>query len=107
MIALLLLLALQIAPTAAASPAPLATPAPVVAPATTPGPAPVATPEAQPTTADTLAGLEETSRASCGQTGILYSGYAELCDSLRKQIAQYRRKVDREAELAAKASAKH
>ncbi len=85
---LLIALALQTAPAPAA---------PVSSPATRAPPA-----EAPPSAADTLAGLEETYRASCGQTGILYSGYAELCDSLRKQIAEYRDKVDREARAAAK-----
>ena len=88
----LIALALQIAP-APATP----TAAPVPAPA---APAPPAEPP--PSAADTLAGLEETYRTSCGQTGILYYGYAELCDSLRKQMAEYRRKVDREAQAALK-----
>ena len=90
---LLIALVLQTAPAPAA-------PAPVLAPA--PAPATDA-----PTAADTLAGLEETYRASCGQTGILYYGYADLCDSLRKKISEYRKKVDRETQAAAKAAAKH
>ena len=96
---LLIALALQTAPAPAAA---------VSAPAApTPATAPAAPADAPPSTADTLAGLEETYRASCGQTGILYYGYAELCDSLRKQITQYRNKVDSEAQAAAKAAAKH
>ena len=94
---LLLVLLLQTAPVPPA--AAQAPPPPAAAPA-----APV---EAQPTAADTLAGLEETYRVSCGQTGILYYGYAELCDSLRKQIAEYRNKVDREAQAAAKSASRH
>jgi len=90
----LIALALQTAPTPAA-------PAPA-----SPTSAPAAPVDAPPSTADTLAGLEETYRASCGQTGILYYGYAELCDSLRKQIAEYRNKVDREARTAAKTAPK-
>ncbi len=87
---LLIALALQVAPAQSASAA-----------------APPAEAAAPPAAADTLAGLEETYRASCGQTGILYSGYADLCDSLRKQIAEYRNKADREAQAAARASLKH
>jgi hypothetical protein len=95
---LLIALALQTAPVPAA-------PAPAPAPATHPqAAAPGADAPSSP--ADTLAGLEETYRVSCGQTGILYYGYAELCDSLRKQIAEYRNKVDRDAEAAVKSSPK-
>jgi len=96
---LLIALVLQTAP------APVAPVPPPAATAPTPTPAPAI--DTPPTAADTLAGLEETYRASCGQTGILYYGYADLCDSLRKQISEYRKKVDREAQAAAKAAAKH
>jgi len=75
-------------------------------PASAAGPAKGADTNPPPSIADTLAGLEETYRVSCGQTGILYYGYAELCDSLRKQIAEYRKKVEREAQAAAKAPPK-
>jgi DNA-directed RNA polymerase specialized sigma24 family protein len=72
---LLLALALQAAPLAPATPAV----------------------EAEPTVADTLAGLEETYRTTCGQTGILYHSYDDLCEALRKQIGAYRKRVEREA----------
>lgn len=73
----------------------------------TPPPPPASPPaEAAPSAADTLAGLEETYRTTCGQTGILYYRYADLCDSLRKQISEYRNKVDREARDAAKPAPK-
>ena len=73
---------------APAAPSPIT---PVTPPPTTPAPA------SEPSAADTLAGLEETYRTTCGQTGILYYSYSELCDSLRKQITEYQRQLDREA----------
>jgi hypothetical protein len=99
----LIALALQIGSAPAApNPAPAAQ-----APAPAPSQPKAQAAEATPSPADTLAGLEETYRVSCGQTGILYYGYAELCESLRKQIAEYRDKVDREAQAAANATPKH
>jgi hypothetical protein len=91
MTSLILLLLLQTAP---------ATSPPATTPATSPSPpppqsAPAAPPPPSPE--DTLAGLQETYRETCGQTGILYYSYAELCDTLRKQISEYLNKLDREA----------
>jgi hypothetical protein len=64
--------------------------------------APTAVPtEAAPTIADTLSGLEETYRSTCGETGILYHAYDDLCDALRKQIRDYRNKVEQEERRAA------
>lgn len=64
-------------------------------------PAEAAPPEVASTTADTLAGLEETYRTTCGQTGILYHAYDDLCEALRKQIGGYRNKAEREEREAA------
>ena len=80
---------------ASATPPAVAPPAPAPAPPATPPATPA--PPSEPSTADTLAGLQETYRTTCGQTGILYYSYAELCDSLRKQISEYQRQLDREA----------
>ena len=97
MTSLVLLLLLQTAP---------ATPPPAQTPVTPPAAAAPATPppaEPQSSPADTLAGLQETYRQTCGQTGILYYSYAELCDTLRKQIHEYEDKLDRDARQARKA----
>jgi hypothetical protein len=85
-----------------------ATPTPAAQTATVPASPPAASPPADPppSAADTLSGLEETYRTTCGQTGILYYSYADLCDGLRKQIAEYRKKVEREAHEAAKPAPK-
>lgn len=51
-------------------------------------------PAAPPATAaETLQGLETIYSTTCGQTGILYHAYDDLCDGLRKQIATYRQKA--------------
>jgi len=96
MTSLVLLLLLQTAP---------ATPPPAQTPVTPPAAAAPAPPPAEPQSspADTLAGLQETYRQTCGQTGILYYSYAELCDTLRKQIHEYEDKLDRDARQARKA----
>ena len=83
MIALALVLALVQAPAPAAPPAPEL---PVAAPA----------PE------DTLAGLQQIYATTCGQTGILYHSYDELCEGIRKQIAAYERKMAKAAAKPAK-----
>jgi hypothetical protein len=100
MTSLVLMLLLQTAP-AQTPPAPK--PASLPAAATTPAPPPAAEPE--PSSADTLAGLQETYRQTCGQTGILYYSYAELCDTLRRQINDYLDKLDREARQSGKPAA--
>jgi hypothetical protein len=56
-----------------------------------PPPPPAATP------AETLQGLEQVYSTTCGQTGILYHAYDDLCEGLRKQIAAYRQRIEREA----------
>src|ERR1700744_4774756 len=66
---------------------------------TAPQPAPEPDPESTP--AETLAGLEQVYSTTCGQAGILYHSYDDLCDSLRKQIRAYREKVDKEQAKAA------
>ncbi len=77
--------------------APLATPA--TAPAKPAAAAPAA--EAPPNPEDTLQGLEQVYSSTCGQTGILYHAYDDLCESLRKQMKSYREKIEREQAKAA------
>ena len=52
-----------------------------------------ATPATQATPEHTLAGLREVYSTTCGQTGILYHAYDDLCEGLRKQIRAYERKT--------------
>jgi ribosome-associated translation inhibitor RaiA len=63
--------------------------------------APESAPEPESTPAETLAGLEQVYSTTCGQAGILYHSYDDLCDGLRKQIRAYREKVDKEQAKAA------
>jgi len=86
MTAIFLILALQAAPAAAVPPPP--------APA-----------EEAATPAQTLEGLEQVYSTTCGQTGILYHAYDDLCDGLSKQIRVYKAKMDKDAALKARAAA--
>lgn len=63
------------------------------APATAASASPPAETPANPE--QTLAGLEQVYSTTCGQTGILYHAYDELCDGLRKQIAAYQKQMVR------------
>lgn len=59
-------------------------------------PASTAAPSEAPATPEqTLAGLEQVYSTTCGQTGILYHAYDELCEGLRKQISAYQRQMAR------------
>lgn len=57
-------------------------------------PEPAPPPERTPT--ETLEGLEQIYATTCGQTGILYHAYDDLCDGLRNQIRIYRNKIDKD-----------
>lgn len=62
----------------------------------TPTPAAVTASVEPPATPEqTLAGLEQVYSTTCGQTGILYHAYDELCEGLRNQIAAYRKQIAR------------
>ncbi len=67
--------------------------------------APTPVPDAESTPAQKLAGLEQVYSTTCGQTGILYHAYDDLCDGLSKQIRTYRAQVARD-EAKARAPAR-
>ncbi len=78
--------------------------APVATPTAPPAPAPAA--DAPPSSPeDTLQGLEQVYSTTCGQSGILYHAYDDLCEGLRKQIKSYREKIDRDQARAARTAA--
>jgi len=45
--------------------------------------------------AETLKELQAVYASTCGERGIQYHAYDELCDDLRKQMKLYQRQVDK------------